>query len=253
MRAVHQIIILGALALALALPLAARAVSTNSPPLPTLEEILPRVLERSKLERQNDRDFDARFIFLRTRLTETRNGDGELKKREEKITTNTPALKQLAASSTNAPGRRAATRGRAYEKDEFDVNNDLIKRFVFTLVGREALNGRPTLLVDFVPAKGKLSERNVKEKFLNRTAGRVWLDEEEMAMVKVAIRLTDRVNVIGGLVGAVWKMNFGFERLRTDDGLWYTRDATWHLEGRELFSQRTIDFHEQRTDVRRAE
>ena len=98
-----------------------------------------------------------------------------------------------------------------------------------------------------------MPEHNIKDKFLNRTAGCVWLDEEEMAMVKVAIRLTDRVNVIGGLVGAVWKMNFGFERSRTEDGLWYTRDATWHLEGRELFSQRIMDFHEQRTNVRRSQ
>lgn len=259
MRAVHQIIILGALAFAV--PMAARAGSTNSPPLPTMEEILPRVMERSKQERQNDRDFDARFIFVRTRLTETRNGDGDIKKREEKITTNTPTLKKLlappAAGAGAAPDKappasdnRAKPKKRAYEKDDFDVNEDLLKRFSFTLVRRETVNGRPTLVVDFEPAKDRVPERNIRDKFLNRTAGRVWLDEEDMAMAKVAIRLTDRVNVIGGLVGAVWKMNFGFERVRTDDGLWYTRDATWHLEGRELFSQRIMDYHETRTGVR---
>ena len=262
MRVVHQIIILGVLALAV--PLVALAGSTNSPPLPTVEEILTRVVERSKQERQSDRDFDARFIYVRTRLTETRNGDGEIKKREEKITTNTPALKKLpappamgagAASEKGSPAadNRAKPKKRAYEKDDFDVNEDLLKRFSFTLLGRETVNGRPTLIVDFEPAKDKFPERNIRDRFLNRTAGRVWLDEEDMTMAKAAIRLTDRVNVIGGLVGAVWKMNFGFERLRTDDGLWYTRDATWHLEGRELFSQRIMDYHETRTGVRCAQ
>jgi len=36
------------------------------------------------------------------------------------------------------------------------VNDDVVKRFEFTLVGRELLNERPTLVYDFKAAKGKL-------------------------------------------------------------------------------------------------
>ena len=261
MRAFRHIIILGAVALPLSF--SAQPVSTNSPPLPTLEEIFPRVAERADHERENDRAFEARFSFVKTRLTETLNGKGEVKKREEKISTNNPALKKPAAPPAAGPARapektppvadgQPKGRAKAYEKDEFQVDDDLLKRFEFTLVGREMVNGRPALVVDFVPAKGKLPERNLKEKFINRTAGRVWLDEQDYAMAKLAIRLTDRVNVIGGLVGAVWKLNFGFERERTQDGLWYSRDVVWHLEGRELFAQRTMNYHETRTGVRPA-
>jgi hypothetical protein len=40
-------------------------------------------------------------------------------------------------------------------------------------------------------------------------------------------------------------------RERTPDGLWFTRDSNWHLEGRELFVHRTVDYHEERTGLRK--
>ena len=243
------------------------AIPVSEPPLPTLQEIFPRAVERARREQENDRAFEAQFSFVKSKVTEYRNGKGEIKKREAKISTNNPALKPLAATPATPPAAapspvskkatavsdtRSNVRGKAFEKDDFEVNNDLVKRYEFTLVGRELVNGRPALVVDFVPAKGKLPERNLKDKFLNKAAGRVWLDEEDLAIAKAALRLTERVNVVGGLVGAVWRFSFGLERERTEDGIWFAREANWHLEGREVFLQRTVDYHEERTDVRRA-
>lgn len=246
----------------LTLPIRGFGVTAAEPPLPTLQEIFPRVMERSRCESENDRSFESQYIFVKSKVTESRNGSGELKKHEAKISTNNPAQKKLAAPPATAPvpapekappvsDSQPKGRGKAFEKEEFLVNGDLLQRFEFTLVGRETINGRPALVLDFVPAKGKLPERNLKDKFINKTAGRVWLDEEDYAMAKVALRLTERVNVIGGLVGAVWKCDFGFERERTEEGLWYAREANWHLEGRELFATRIMDYHEERTDVRK--
>jgi hypothetical protein len=244
-------------------PLRSLAVNPAGTPLPTLQEIFPRVVERARRESENDRSFESQFIFVSSKVTEFRNAKGEIKKHEAKTSTNNPALKPRVA--TRAPVRARApekaqpvsdthsnVRGKAFEKDEFLVNNDLVKRFAFTLVGRETLNGRPALVVDFEPAKEKLPERNLKDKFINKAAGRVWLDEEDYALAKAALRLTERVNVLGGLVGAVWKFTYGFERERTENGLWFAREASWHLEGREVFLNRTVDYHEERTDVRKA-
>jgi hypothetical protein len=247
----------------LTLPLRILAVNAVEPPLPTLQQIFPRVMERARRESENDRSFESQFIFVRSKVTEFRNSKGEIKKHEAKTNTNNPALKKLAATPTPVPARapekaqpvsdsHSNVRGKAFEKDEFLVNGDLIKRFEFTLVGREILNGRPALMVDFVPAKGKLPERNLKDRFINKAAGRVWLDEEDYALAKVALRLTEQVNVLGGLVGAVWKFTYGFERERTENGLWFAREANWHLEGREVFLNRNVDYHEERTDVRKA-
>ncbi|MSU57836.1 MAG: hypothetical protein EXS35_06585 [Pedosphaera sp.] len=240
------------------------ATEATNRPLPTLEEIFQKVVERAKQEGENDRAFSEKFSFVRSRTTEVRNSKSELKKQETKIATNNPVLKPpavrpappSATATTNAEpvtDPRSHVRGKQFAKDDFRVNNDLIKRFKFTLVGRELLNGRPTLVIDFQPAAGKLPERNVKEKFINKTAGRVWLDEADYALVKTAIHLTEHVNVFGGLVGAVWKFTYGSERERVGDGLWFTRDEKWHLEGRETFRQRTVDFHGERTAVRKVQ
>ena len=116
---------------------------------------------------------------------------------------------------------------------------------------RDVVNGRPVLIVDFQPARKKLPVRNLKDRFINKAAGRAWVDETDHAVVKADLYLTERVNVVGGLVGAVWKFTCGLIRERTADGLWFTRHSNWHLEGRELWVRRTVDYHEEWTDVRK--
>lgn len=260
MKSFCQVIVVSAF---LTLPVGGFAVAPAEPPLPTLEEVFSRMTDRARLESENDRSFESQFSFVRSRVTEHRNSKGEIKKQESKISTNNPALKKRSATpaivTDDRPSNAQATtnntsnaRGKSPKKDEFSVNDELIKRFEFTLVGREKLNGRPALVLDFEPVKEKQPERSLGDKFINRTAGRVWLDEEDYAMAKVMLRLTKRVNVVGGLVGAVWKFNFGFERERTEEGLWFARETTWHLEGREVFDSRTMDYREERTDVRKA-
>ncbi len=122
---------------------------------------------------------------------------------------------------------------------------------IFTIVGRDRLDGRPAWMVDFVPANRPLPERNLKERFINKAAGRVWIDTADYSLVKAELHLTQQVNVGWGLVGAVWKFNYGFERDRTADGLWFTREVHWHLEGREVIINRTVDYHESLSDVQK--
>ena len=260
-----RIILLAVAFCAAAFP--AREAEASPAPLPSLEEVFKHVLERARRERDNDRIIATNYVFIHTRTTEYRSTKGEVKKQETKVRTNQPALIIAAAAAPKpAPDRgrqrgpdkpvsdtHSNVRGKAFEQDEFALNGELVKRFDFKLTGRETLNGRSALVVEFQPRKGKLPERNLKEKFINRAAGRIWIDEGDFALVKADLWLTDRVNVIGGLVGAVWKFNFHFERQWLEEGLWFTRESNWHLEGRELFVHRTVDYHEERTDVRKYE
>ena len=57
----------------------------------------------------------------------------------------------------------------------------------------------------------------ITDEFINHAAGRVWVDEQDYAMVKADLHLTDRVNVFGGLVGAVLERHLPFHT-RADDG-----------------------------------
>ena len=143
-------------------------------------------------------------------------------------------------------------RGRAFEKNDFPLNADLLKRFQFTLAGREVVDGRTALRFDFKPAPGELPVHTLRDRVINKAAGRIWVDENEFALVKVDLHLTEPVNVIGGLVGAVRQCRYRFQRERTAEGLWFTKQVNWHLEGRQLFTSKIIDYDETRENVRKA-
>jgi hypothetical protein len=251
--------------------LAAHAAQTND--LPPLTEILQRAVARADVEDANDWQFGRHYHYVRTRLTEYRNAKGELKSREPKRSDegvaldakapppmpavltnklaklNAAASKVAAAPSAPVSDTHSNVRGKAVEMADF--SESLVNRFDFTLVGRMTNNGRATFVVDFAPKKTKLPERTFKDKFINKAAGRAWIDAEDAAVAKTEIHLTERVNVLGGLVGAVWKFNYAFDRVRTPEGWWYARQVEWHLEGREVFLNRIVDYHEQKTNAAR--
>lgn len=249
------------------LALTVRGVAAPAPaaPLPSPETILEQVIERAQLEESEQQRFKECYRYTRTRVTEYRNGDGDLKKRKARTRVNDPAVVPVVHQSE--PARREAeraprtssnqpvsdthtnVRGKAFEKSDFPINEDLLKRFDFTLTGREMIKGRPALVVDFKPVLPKAPERSIKDRFINKAAGRVWVDEEDYAVVQADLHLSEKVSVVGGLVGAVSKFTLFIERERTSEGLWFIRKQNWHLEGREVFIRRKVDYHEEYKDV----
>jgi hypothetical protein len=250
-----------AVAVLLAAPVSLPAANTNTP-LPTFESLLQHVLQRAKDEGDNDRAFDERYRYIRTKASEFQNSAGQLKKREANTSVHVPTGAPPAPATTAKPrpvpekteavsDTHSNVRGQQFKKKDFLLNEDLVNRFVFNIVGRDLLNGRPALVVDFVPANRPLPERNLKERFINQAAGRVWIDAADYSLVKADLHLTQQVNVGWGLIGAVWKFNYGFERKWTTDGLWFPQEVHWHLEGREVIVNRIVDYHETMSDVQK--
>jgi hypothetical protein len=231
----------------------------DAKPLPTMDFLLQQVVARAtSKEDKNDDLFNMNYQYLRTRTWEYRNSRGELKSREEKSSQeNRP--QRLAARAANPPVQKRTAppkneplsethsniRGKALKVKDYSIPN-LVKRFQLTLVGREMLNGRPSLVVDFKPASDDLPEHSLADKFINKAAGRVWIDEADYSIARGQLYLSKQVNILGGLVGAVWKFTYEFTRLRTPEGYWFARSLDWHLEGREVIFNRIVDYHERR-------
>ena len=233
---------------------------TGTAPLPPVETVIQHALDRAAMEDENDHEFNLNYHYERVRLTEYRNGKGELKKHEEKRSpggadeTNPAPVVAPAPAAAPAPVEKGdATlsdthsniHGKAFAVKDYSLTN-LVSRFQFTLVGRETVNGRSALVLDFQPASKKLPVNSYKDNFINKGAGRVWVDEGDYAIARVDLHLTQQVNVLGGLVGAVWKFTYSFERDRTPEGFWFSRHVDWHLEGREVVFNRIVDYHEQK-------
>lgn len=235
----------------LGLPLASFAQS-NVVVLPSFESILSGVIERSKKEAENERAFKQQYSFTRKKVTEYRDGDGDLKKRKEKSTEKKPVVvTETGNIVVSAPASRKGEE--KLEKGSLVLTKDVISRFQFTLVGTEIVNDRLAWVVDFKPKSGKLPERELRDRFINRAAGRIWLDQTDSALVKADIHLTDKVKVVGGIVGVVKRFTCLLERGRTEEGIWFLSNLKWRVEGRQAFSQKIVDCHEQWLNVRKVQ
>jgi hypothetical protein len=112
-------------------------------------------------------------------------------------------------------------------------------------------NGRSTLIVDFKPASSSLPVLNIKDRFINSMAGRGLIDEQDDTLVKVDIHLMQKVSLLGGAAGTVYKFTFSFGRERTPDGYWFTRDMNWRLEVQEATYKRVIVHDEKITGLQK--
>ena len=231
----------------------------NAKPLPTMDFLLQQMVARAVgKEDTNDNLFNLNYQYTRVRTWEYRNSQGELKSYDQKHSVENKPLAMAATSQDGADpvpppvvkdklvsAMRSNMHGKTLKVKNYSIP-ELVKRFQFTLVGREMLNGRPTLVADFKPVNDHLPVNSFADKFINQAAGRIWVDEEDYAISQAQLRLIQPVNVFDGLVGSVSKLNYGFTRLRTPEGYWFSRNTEWHLEGREVVVNRIIDYHERK-------
>src|SRR5712671_5208848 len=118
-------------AVLLATPLPLLAESIAEPPLPSVASVLKRVARQTEKENANERAFNQRYGYTRTKVTEYRGANGDLKKREEKKMANLPAAVPVAyraqppgpnlgaEKSEAATDASSSVRGKAFEKKDF--------------------------------------------------------------------------------------------------------------------------------------
>jgi hypothetical protein len=238
------------------------AYGSTTSDLPPLQTVIDRVMQTSAVETDQYHVFNQHYSYTRQKVTEFYDGSGNLKDRQIRQSTNTPSPQVVVA----AP--QPAARPVAYHKDagadgpsvhgvslgkkEDLLSPDLIKRYKVTITGREMVNGRPALVLEFKPASDSLPILNIKDRFLNCVAGRAWVDEGDYVLEKAELHLTQKVSVLGGLVGTVSKFSLSFDRSRTPDGYWFTHDLDWHVEAREATYQRVVTHHEEIDDVQKS-
>jgi hypothetical protein len=217
-------------------------------------------MERAKVEDDYDRAFKQAYSFSREKVTEYYNGAGALLSRDVKGGVHQPRV-AAAISVQPAPAKTVVTgtprnqhpalQGQSFNKNQL-ITPGMTNRFDFTLVGEETLDGRNMYVVDFAPAKKILPENQIQDRFINKAAGRVWIDTNDFAIAKADLHLTRPVDVAFGLIGSVWKFTYTFNRSRTDEGYWFTSGSSWHVEGREGFLNRTVTHTETITNVVKA-
>src|SRR5579864_7906607 len=101
----------------------------------------------------------------------------------------------------------------------------------FKLVGTETVGGRDTLVIDAEPRPGyELQDK--EERFVSKFRGRLWIDKEDLQLVKVDVEAVDTASV-GWVLARIHKgTRMEYEQMRMDDEIWLPRHMTYKLDAR---------------------
>ena len=101
----------------------------------------------------------------------------------------------------------------------------ILERYDFRSVGREAMDGRPAIVLEFTALPG--SRPLAHDDLLRNLAGRVWMDEAEREVVRAEVRNTAAMKLFLGLGASVSTVSGTFEFRKVGDTLWLpVRDET---------------------------
>jgi hypothetical protein len=96
--------------------------------------------------------------------------------------------------------------------------SEILERYDFTAVGREPVDGRPAVVLEFKPLPGK---RDIKgDNVLRTLTGRIWVDEAEQEVARAQLRNTAPVKFAGGLGASLHTLESLLEYRKVDDRVW---------------------------------
>ncbi len=222
-------------------------------PLPSEEEVRQGILTEAARADEASRQFEKHYGYTRVETRTERNSRGKLRHHDESRWTCLPiGNAEDPDPNASAPNDSTQEPGvRTYKERDIQINEDLLRRFDLHVRGRETVDDRLVLRVDFQARAGALPEKNLLDRFINRSSGTVWLTEPDYATVRALFRLNQKVEFAYGIAGAVYSFEGTLDRTQTREGAWYSRQSRWKSDYREFLIRRVVEFSEVRTEVER--
>ncbi len=229
------------------------AVGAPTNAWPTADFLVERVVERSAWnEAQQIRN---RYSFVRRHTTDELNDKGVLKERKDRVYEVTPiggvghsrlVLKDNQPLSASEARKEADKEKKAWEASNAglqqpitpdkgrSINDDLVRRFEFTVVGEEMLAGRRSFVLNMEPKSRALPVKQLQDHFFNKLGGKVWIDAEDFEVARAEVSLREKVPIVFNVLGAMNKFTIHFRKRRLPEGVWLT-DRSWvDMETRKL-------------------
>lgn len=244
--------------------------------LPRAEEIVQKAVARAKLT--EDRQPARQYVFKRHLIREELDGDGAVKKREDRVyqlipITVTARFSRLVEKdgkplsgddlrqeqereskfreAVARPKPESREKPRKPRDNEVKFNEELVGRYYFQVIGRENIHGRPAFVLAVQPRSNDLPVRRTVDRILNRLAGKLWIDEEDYEIARADVHLTEPAGMWGGIAGSLKKLDLIFEQIRTDEGVWLESLSNFRLNGRLLFKSLNTREIARRSDFRK--
>jgi hypothetical protein len=237
-------------------------VPQDAAPLPEPHAFLEQVRERlhsdeylldeyTFTERRTERRFDAKgrvkeekhevyevYPSSRRRLTYRKlvARNGAPLPPEELAEQDRDYEKKAARAAAGGEAAEAKREKRRLERAqrEREVVNELFRVYDIAIEGREVLDGRSAVIVSFSPRPGvKSSDRTGK--MLQKFAGRAWVDEEDLQVVRAEAELLDTFSYGLGVFARLYKgATASFVRRKINGEIWLPARARFRGHARLL-------------------
>jgi len=154
------------------------------------------------------------------------------------------SAEQLAEEDERVRKQVQKIRKKSAEPGEVKLSA-VLERFDFRSVAREPVEGRRTLAIGFAPRPGK---RDLKgDNVLRALNGRLWVDEETRAIVRVRMRNGSSIKFGLGLGASLSDVELSLDFQKVDE-VWLPRRAEAYVAGKLLLlkriRQRTVASYE---------
>ena len=222
-------------------------------PLLSAHMVVQRALEKAiAMEKSEVR---SQYVFTLTTSVEDLDAKGKAKSRKEKIyearlNEGWTRLKLLRINGENlTPAqlrheeekdlrvRQQATQTASplgSDRRECFFTPELTRRYRFALKGRETIRGRSAYVLTFFPRGNGMPMKAAPDRLLNQMSGTIWIDEEELEVVQAECQLNSEVNLWGGILASLKKLDCRLLRVRVAEGIWFNQSFSAFLEGRKL-------------------
>jgi len=214
-------------------------------PLPETNAFIEEVRQNLR----SDRQLLEQYTFTEKRIERRMDGKGRLKKVKSETFEVYPSLEPgkmyrrlvarddvpVAERELAAQDRKQEARAERAERDQAARDTDRLEeervveeiRHIYdvALVGRETVDGHSTILVTFAPKPGYQAVTR-GGKFLQKVAGRAWVDEADRQLVRVELTLLDTLGVgPAGVVRLQKGTSSYFHRRKVNGEIWLPAEA----------------------------
>jgi len=203
--------------------------------LPSADQVLRQLLDHARAAQAPD----GYYLCTKQTVTDELDSSGHITSRKVKLGESRPSPREAKDASKWST------------QNGFSIDQDLLQRYQFTVVDREIINGRSSLVLTFLPKDPPLPPLKFQDRLLNRAMGTVWIDEQDHELAKASLCLGQPVSF--GILGAVDIVTFNFERARTADGAWLTKWTDAYFKGRKFVIPVQIRKRVDCTDFRKLE
>ena len=242
------------------------AQAADSPP--SADTIIERMIDRA--QQSLGSQTQTAYSYTKVTVYEELDGRGKVKGRKEKtyqvmfkdgastvkllqVNGHAPEaadLKQQAENEAKARQLLAKSKSDPVNPHANLFTPELAARFQYELAGTTTIDGRSAWKIAFRPASPELPEKRIVDRLLNRISGSVWIDTEDYEIAHAEIYLGSEVNLLGGVIASLKRLEFSLNRSRIADGVWCNTSSTGEFEGRKLIDamriktrSRSTDFH----------